>query len=126
MTDLSPTVDRLAALLEKANLGQLAAVGGHVEGMDGDTVAGCYYNAAHGRNPHEVAALIAEAITALPALLARVRESEADAARLDWLAQYGVIPVDSVTGEPHGNGQRVLAASRKNVDAARVAVAGEG
>ena len=42
-----------------------------------------------------------------------------DAARLDWIAMYGTFGVDSATGEAGGNGQKHIAATRKNIDAAR-------
>ena len=41
-----------------------------------------------------------------------------DAARLDWIAVHGSFGVDSATGEVGGNGQKRLAATRKNIDAA--------
>jgi hypothetical protein len=42
-----------------------------------------------------------------------------DAARLDWIAVHGSFGMDSVSGELGGNGQRRLAATRSNIDAAR-------
>jgi hypothetical protein len=42
-----------------------------------------------------------------------------DAARLDWIAIHGSFGVDSVSGLVGGNGQRCVAATRKNIDAAR-------
>ena len=42
-----------------------------------------------------------------------------DAARLDWIAVHGSFGVDSATGEVGGNGQKRIAATRKNIDAAR-------
>lgn len=44
-----------------------------------------------------------------------------DAARMDWIAVHGSFGVDSATGEVGGNGQKRLAATRKNIDAARAA-----
>lgn len=42
-----------------------------------------------------------------------------DAARLDWIAVHGSFGVDSATGEVGGNGQKRIAATRKNIDTAR-------
>lgn len=42
-----------------------------------------------------------------------------DAERLDWIAIHGTFGVDSITGEVGGNGQKRLAATRKNIDAAK-------
>lgn len=42
-----------------------------------------------------------------------------DAARLDWIAIHGSFGVDSASGLIGGNGQRRVAATRKNIDAAR-------
>ena len=42
-----------------------------------------------------------------------------DAARLDWIAMHGTFGVDSVSGDVGGNGQKRMAATRKNIDAAR-------
>jgi len=39
-----------------------------------------------------------------------------DTARLDWLAMYGSFGVDSSSGQPGGNGQKRMAATRKNID----------
>ena len=50
---------------------------------------------------------------------ARADSVQEDAARLDWIAMYGTFGVDSATGEAGGNGQKHIAATRKNIDAAR-------
>ena len=50
---------------------------------------------------------------------ARADSVQEDAARLDWIAMYGSFGVDSATGEAGGNGQKHIAATRKNIDAAR-------
>lgn len=44
-----------------------------------------------------------------------------DAARLDWIAMHRSFGVDSASGEVGGNGQKRLAATRRNIDAARAA-----
>lgn len=55
----------------------------------------------------------------LPNLLYTHPQPDAkDAARLDWIAMYGSFGVDSVTGDPGGNGQKRVAATRANIDAA--------
>ena len=41
-----------------------------------------------------------------------------DTTRLDWLAMYGSFGADSSSGRPGGNGQKRVAATRKNIDAA--------
>ena len=51
--------------------------------------------------------------------LAQADSVQEDAARLDWIAMYGSFGVDSATGEAGGNGQKQIAATRKNIDAAR-------
>ena len=51
--------------------------------------------------------------------LARADSAQEDAARLDWIAVHGSFGVDSATGEVGGNGQKHIAATRKNIDAAR-------
>ena len=41
-----------------------------------------------------------------------------DTERLDWLGIYGSFGADSISGQPGGNGQMCMAATRKNIDAA--------
>lgn len=55
---------------------------------------------------------------ALRRLAAEVEKLEADRSRLDWLAMYGSFGVDSVTGEPGGNGQTRKSATRIEIDMA--------
>ena len=46
------------------------------------------------------------------------KQLRSDAARLDWLADHGTFGADSVTGEPGGNGQRRIPATRVCIDEA--------
>lgn len=62
----------------------------------------------------------------IAALEAQVQALSLDAGRLDWIAMHGGFGVDSVTGLPGGNGQKLKAATRAAIDAAIAAGKGEG
>ena len=55
---------------------------------------------------------------ALKRLADEVCKLDADKRRLNWLAMFGTFGVDSVTGEPGGDGQRRVAAVRAEIDKA--------
>jgi len=57
-----------------------------------------------------------EVVEMLSAAIAQPEQP--DTTRLDWLAMYGSFGAESSSGLPGGNGQKRLAATRKNVDAA--------
>ena len=65
--------------------------------------------ASHGQAPAETGNSVS----------ARADSVQEDASRLDWIAVHGSFGVDSATGEVGGNGQKRIAATRKNIDAAR-------
>lgn len=77
------SVERLRELLAVSSLRlPLCQFGAHVDGADGDTVADCYYNAAHEQDGRDVAELFAAAVNALPTLLHQLAERGAEVERL--------------------------------------------
>lgn len=50
-------------------------------------------------------------------LVAYIAEQARDAERMDFVEMHCLLSLDSVTGEPGGNGQKLVAASRGNIDA---------
>jgi hypothetical protein len=72
----------------------------------------------------ENAKLASQAIAERDTLRTQLEAAQKDAPRIEFVAIYGSFGCDSVSGLLSGNGQKRLAATRKNIDAAIAATKG--
>jgi hypothetical protein len=75
--------------------------------------------------PVEVLGVYADSHSTVVTIAAPRGQAE-DAQRLDFVAMHGLLSLDSVSGKPGGNGQRLVAATRAAIDAARASDARKG
>lgn len=85
MDGLKRELGEVVAALEKAGIGELCSLGAHVDRMDGDTLADCYYNSADESDGADVAAALALAANFLRNNHATLSAALVDAERYRWL-----------------------------------------